>query len=183
MKKSLRFSIFERDRFICKYCGRDSSSVALEVDHVIPRCEGGTDDPDNLVTSCFDCNRGKGGRLLQSAPEDGVDPEAMRLEVLAREQELHEIRARAEAVLSRKRFEDDRLQEFVNVVCDITDQKSFDTKTLRNLMRYADEFGPEMVFEWVRLAYDAIGGHDHIRIGKYVSGIRRRVLEQEGGEE
>jgi hypothetical protein len=36
----------------------------LEIDHVVPRVQGGDDDPANLVTSCFDCNRGKGPREL-----------------------------------------------------------------------------------------------------------------------
>jgi len=34
--------------------------VSLEVDHRIPESKGGTDDESNLVTSCRDCNRGKG---------------------------------------------------------------------------------------------------------------------------
>ena len=38
--------------------------VILEVDHVLPVCEGGTNDIDNLVTSCKDCNRGKGKTKL-----------------------------------------------------------------------------------------------------------------------
>jgi 5-methylcytosine-specific restriction endonuclease McrA len=40
--------------------------VVLEVDHVVPRSRGGTDDPDNLITSCQDCNRGKAGVPLDS---------------------------------------------------------------------------------------------------------------------
>jgi len=40
--------------------------VTLEVDHVVPRSRGGTDDPENLVTSCQDCNRGKSGAPLDS---------------------------------------------------------------------------------------------------------------------
>jgi 5-methylcytosine-specific restriction endonuclease McrA len=31
----------------------------LEIDHRIPRAKGGSDDPSNLWTLCFDCNRGK----------------------------------------------------------------------------------------------------------------------------
>jgi len=60
ISKRMRFEIFRRDHFTCFYCGRRSPSVILEVDHRIPRCAGGSDDPDNLVTACWDCNRGKG---------------------------------------------------------------------------------------------------------------------------
>jgi hypothetical protein len=57
----LRFQILKRDNFTCRYCGQYAPNVILEVDHVIPVCEGGTDDPDNLVTACMACNQGKEG--------------------------------------------------------------------------------------------------------------------------
>jgi 5-methylcytosine-specific restriction endonuclease McrA len=59
--KSLRFEIFKRDKFTCQYCGRQTPTVVLEIDHIIPKVEGGPlADPNNLITACFDCNRGKG---------------------------------------------------------------------------------------------------------------------------
>lgn len=71
LSKTDRFRILQRDRFTCRYCGRCPPAVVLEVDHVHPRSEGGSDDPDNLVSSCLDCNRGKGARLLP-VPGDTV---------------------------------------------------------------------------------------------------------------
>jgi hypothetical protein len=62
--KTTRFEIFKRDQFSCRYCGRTPPAVILEVDHVIAVTNGGQDDRENLVTSCFDCNRGKGARAL-----------------------------------------------------------------------------------------------------------------------
>ena len=59
-----RFEVFKRDRFTCSYCGNHPPDVLLEVDHVVPRAAGGSDDIDNLVTACWDCNRGKSDRLL-----------------------------------------------------------------------------------------------------------------------
>lgn len=56
---ALRFKILQRDNFTCRYCGQFAPNVTLEVDHVIPYVEGGTDEDDNLVTSCRACNRGK----------------------------------------------------------------------------------------------------------------------------
>lgn len=54
-----RFYILERDGFACRYCGRTPPEAHLEVDHVIPKLSGGSDEFDNLVTACFECNRGK----------------------------------------------------------------------------------------------------------------------------
>jgi 5-methylcytosine-specific restriction endonuclease McrA len=33
--------------------------VALEVDHVVPRANGGTNDIENLAAACVECNAGK----------------------------------------------------------------------------------------------------------------------------
>lgn len=43
--------------------------MVLEVDHVHPVAEGGTNHIDNLLTACFDCNRGKGAGLLTAIPD------------------------------------------------------------------------------------------------------------------
>lgn len=67
LSKKLRFDVFKRDSFTCQYCGKRPPEVVLEVDHMEPRCEGGTDDFDNLLTACFDCNRGKGAERLTEA--------------------------------------------------------------------------------------------------------------------
>lgn len=64
VKKSTRFEVFKRDKFTCQYCGRAAPEVVLHVDHIIPRSKHGTDDAMNLVTSCVDCNLGKGKRKL-----------------------------------------------------------------------------------------------------------------------
>jgi DNA replication protein DnaD len=60
----LRFNVFKRDDFTCQYCGRRTPQVVLELDHVVPVSAGGTNDIDNLITSCWECNRGKADGLL-----------------------------------------------------------------------------------------------------------------------
>ena len=52
----LRQRIFERDHYTCQYCGRSAPDVVLHIDHVIPVSKGGTNDEDNLVTACLQCN-------------------------------------------------------------------------------------------------------------------------------
>lgn len=54
-----RFEIFKRDRFTCHYCGGKPPEVVLHLDHIHPVSKGGTNEPDNLITSCRDCNLGK----------------------------------------------------------------------------------------------------------------------------
>lgn len=64
--KKVRFEVFKRDGFCCVYCGSSPAESELEVDHIIPKCKGGSDDIANLATSCFKCNRGKSGTQLTS---------------------------------------------------------------------------------------------------------------------
>ena len=59
-----RFLIFIRDKFTCLYCGRKAPEVRLEVDHRQPRSKGGKDHDSNLVTACYECNRGKGALMI-----------------------------------------------------------------------------------------------------------------------
>lgn len=64
ISKKMRFEVFKRDKFTCQYCGRMAPDIILEIDHIKPVSGGGTNDILNLVTSCRDCNRGKGKREI-----------------------------------------------------------------------------------------------------------------------
>lgn len=68
LSKKIRFEVFKRDLFVCQYCGKTPPAVTLEVDHINPVAEGGGNDLDNLITACFDCNRGKGATPLAVCP-------------------------------------------------------------------------------------------------------------------
>jgi hypothetical protein len=105
----VRFEVFKRDNFTCRYCGRRSPDVLLEVDHIIPRAAGGTDDLENLTTSCWDCNHGKGGRLL----EEGSAPAVTQRAVDEAQERAEQARAYAEAVQANRQLMD-RFQDMVN---------------------------------------------------------------------
>lgn len=74
-----RFNVFARDKNTCQYCGRRLPRSELNLDHVVPRSKGGTSGWDNVVCSCFACNRKKGGLLLEETHmrliEKPVQPE------------------------------------------------------------------------------------------------------------
>jgi 5-methylcytosine-specific restriction endonuclease McrA len=73
LSKKTRFDVFKRDQFCCQYCGRKPPQTTLEVDHIDPVANGGGNEQTNLVTSCFECNRGKSNRLLCVVPESLSD--------------------------------------------------------------------------------------------------------------
>jgi len=63
----VRFEIFKRDNFQCQYCGRNpkQDKCKLQIDHIIPRIKGGTNEINNFITSCEECNLGKKDILLE----------------------------------------------------------------------------------------------------------------------
>lgn len=69
-RRHVRFSrtnIYARDRNTCQYCGRHHARSQLNLDHVVPRAQGGRSTWENVVCSCVECNRRKGGRTPKQA--------------------------------------------------------------------------------------------------------------------
>lgn len=66
--RRLRFAVFDRDYYRCRYCGRRAPTVVLHIEHVKPVSRGGGNDLANLVTACEDCNFGKGTSVLRAGP-------------------------------------------------------------------------------------------------------------------
>jgi 5-methylcytosine-specific restriction endonuclease McrA len=62
-----RINLMARDGFQCQYCGTRPTRSELNLDHVVPRSLGGRSTWENVVTSCVDCNRRKGGRTPRQA--------------------------------------------------------------------------------------------------------------------
>lgn len=60
-QQKLRSFIFSRSNNKCVYCG----AKATEIDHIIPRANGGTDSTYNLVASCRACNEKKSNLTLK----------------------------------------------------------------------------------------------------------------------
>lgn len=54
-----RFEVLKRDNFRCQYCGREGKDVTLEVDHIEPKSKWWTDELNNLITCCRECNMWK----------------------------------------------------------------------------------------------------------------------------
>src|SRR5947208_10966735 len=69
-KRQIRFSrynIYARDKCTCQYCGRRLPRYELNLDHVVPRSRSDTSIWENVVCSCQECNRRKGGKSPHNA--------------------------------------------------------------------------------------------------------------------
>lgn len=60
-----RYEVLKRAGGRCELCGVSMEERRLEVDHIIPRSLGGSDDPSNLQALCWLCNATK---------EPGIQP-------------------------------------------------------------------------------------------------------------
>lgn len=69
-RSRVRFSrqnIYLRDNFVCQYCAKHFPRHKLNLDHVVPRSQGGRTTWENVVCSCVKCNLSKGGRTPSQA--------------------------------------------------------------------------------------------------------------------
>ena len=53
---TVRYRVLSRAKFRCELCGISAEHKALEVDHIVPRNKGGSDDESNLQSLCYSCN-------------------------------------------------------------------------------------------------------------------------------
>lgn len=58
-----RKTVFVRDEHECQYCGR----TAENIDHLVPKSQGGLHTWENVVACCRRCNSKKGGRTPREA--------------------------------------------------------------------------------------------------------------------
>ena len=64
-RRLTRFEVFNRDRYTCQYCGKETRQLTL--DHIIPRYRNGQHTWGNVVSACVPCNRRKAGRTPKEA--------------------------------------------------------------------------------------------------------------------
>jgi 5-methylcytosine-specific restriction endonuclease McrA len=62
-----RHNIYMRDGNTCQYCGEELPRVELNLDHVVPRAQGGRTTWENVVCCCIECNLSKGARTPDQA--------------------------------------------------------------------------------------------------------------------
>ena len=142
ISKKIRFEVFKRDAFTCQYCGRTAPDVVLEVDHINPIANGGSNDLMNLITSCHDCNRGKGKRTLTDKEELKKQQEQLK--------RINEQREQLKMMLEWKnelmKFNDEQidiLEEIFNSRFDC----SFSDSGRKTISKSIKEFGFDEVYE------------------------------------
>ena len=62
-----RRKLFQRDRYVCGYCGSRCEWRHLQAEHIVPESRGGAFTWTNLISSCPGCNAFKGARTPEEA--------------------------------------------------------------------------------------------------------------------
>lgn len=137
---SKRFKVLMRDDFKCRYCGIKAGEKELEVDHIIPKSRGGSNNLENLVTSCFECNRGKRDKsLIADAPEVEIS-EQTKLAIEA---------------YKKKVQEDDASRVYINYFLQNAPHKhELNGHELRMFKEFNKRFHPKIIFEAIDIAIE-----------------------------
>ena len=70
MNKTIREQVYNKFNGHCAYCGRKIAYKDMQVDHIKPQCNGGTNDFDNLFPACRTCNHYKRAQKLETFRRD-----------------------------------------------------------------------------------------------------------------
>ena len=90
--------------------------MVLEIDHIHPVSKDGENDILNLITSCFDCNRGKGDRLISD--DSVIKKQHEQLKV------LQERKEQLEMMLEWRKGLDDIKQDYIDAFEDVFFRKT-----------------------------------------------------------
>jgi hypothetical protein len=178
-----RFEVFKKYNFTCQYCGRHTPEVILEIDHIIPKSKGGTDDIDNLTVSCFECNRGKSGTLLDNVLK-GRDIHSETLLLAEREMQLAEYNYLREKIRQREDNEIAMLREHFSNQFRYPNyaESDFDkiTTTVRDalkVMSYVDIM--DLIdYSIDRTSEDTRGEYHNTAASKYLIGVLRNKIKE-----
>lgn len=168
VSKRVRFEVLKRDGFRCVYCGAGSSGVQLEVDHIVPVARGGSNEASNLVTACFDCNRGKSDKPLSEA-QPSLDRQA---DAIA-SSETSVARFKAAAAERDQRIERDVWE----VVDRLYGEKSVTPRRFDSIKGFLERLDAHEVFEAADIARRRCVGRPSIF--SYFCGVCWRKIERQ----
>ena len=177
INKSLRFEVFKRDSFTCQYCGRQTPQTTLEIDHIIPKSKSGTDDINNLITSCFDCNRGKGAvplsvlKITDTRKKEIERLKERRKQIEAYESFLHEEKVKEEQILQE-------INDYWASFCN--GQYIISEKGLSSVRLFLKKLTPMEVREAISIAAKAV--EDVEDRFKYFCGVCHNKIAEKAGD-
>lgn len=179
LSKKKRFEIFKRDGFKCQYCGRSAPDVILEVDHLLPVAEGGKNDDMNLITSCRDCNRGNGKRLLSES--EVLQKQKAELEELNEKREQMEMMIRWKTEL--RNIEAEQVEQINQLIFALTGFELSDAGKM-DVLKYLKRFTFQEIYDATETSflkyYDPHSDYSFAKAMNKIGGICYNRRRQNG---
>lgn len=170
LSKKLRFEVFKRDSFTCQYCGKSAPDVILNVDHIKPVKNKGTNDILNLITSCFDCNSGKSAREL--------DDQSVLKKQLSQLDELNERRIQLELMIQwrqgLKSIDDDSLTIAITEIENNINPFLVSEDYKKGINSLIKKYGLQKVLEAVDISFEQYGLNYDLCLKK-IPGITKNI--------
>ena len=69
IRKNVREEVWKKTHGYCSYCGTKFKPWEFCIEHMTPLSRGGTNEIENLVPSCIECNSIKGSKTLEEFRE------------------------------------------------------------------------------------------------------------------
>jgi 5-methylcytosine-specific restriction endonuclease McrA len=161
LTKGLRFEVFKRDGFVCRYCGRKPPEVVLHVDHLLPVSKGGENELGNLISACRDCNAGKSARLLGDVP---APLEIQAIDTSNNQKRMAELKEYREKLLERQRFLEDSIEELKNFWAEANQKEdffAFDDDERRSIVGFLKLLPVETVIYAMATAAEMVNGGEY----------------------
>ena len=177
INKKTRFEVFKRDSFTCQYCGKSAPDVVLEVDHIIPVSKGGTNNILNLITSCFDCNRGKKDRELSDNQTMKKQKEELD-QINERRNQLEMMVQWKEELLNIENEEADRLFKLVSDNFNLN--RVLTSSGREKIKKLKKKYGFEEILECSLIAYEKYNAN--MALDKVAGIARNREMKDENSE-
>jgi len=172
LTKTLRFEVFKRDSFTCQYCGAKAPDVILEVDHINPVSNGGDDSIMNLITSCFNCNRGKSDK--QISDNSIITKQRKQIE------DLNLRRLQLEMLLEWKTlnvdFENEISQKAINYFNQFWLNFSLSESGENDIRKLVKKYGIEKVIHTIEISYNNSGNDYGYNESERFDRVLRKVL-------
>lgn len=152
--KTVRFEVFKRDSFTCQYCGNAAPNVILEIDHINPVSKGGKNNIINLITSCFDCNRGKSNKQISDDSQYKLQINQLKL-INEKRQQLEMLAKWQDELLCQDDFYFNMFNKHLQAITNyaVKEHSSFKNKCIQNVKKY----GISEISECIRISFERYG--------------------------
>lgn len=179
INNKIRLKVFERDNFTCQSCGKKTPEVILEVRY---KEKNESEEMNNLITSCFECNRDEMYFLVDNIfDEDEIHNKSILL--AEREMQLNEYNYLKKKIRNREDKEISELSEYFSSHFDHPSYAEEDFNKIRVIVRKTLKFMSYVdIMDLMDLAIeitskDSRGEYHNVAAAKYFVGILRNKLK------